>query len=284
MSVGNTTGVNTLFVYCAVVLATAAYIKYCRYVGSGGNTLIRKNAWYAVDVSMVLNAMIRGRACLEMARMQHCAPPMPNKKQVFLFLDQWYSAHGFKNAVLVLVYDGSRCPHKLRNAVSARKRAKLLEKRDKCTSYKALEKILKVRSMFGCVPGGSPVFGRWRVQFSPQSSLQELMCIDGDILFWVKQWVITRKLQQKVLHCGAPFEADAQLVQLERQGIVDGIVTDDGKRMHPCACTTTHTLAHMYTHLHTHSTVDAWFLGGNNILKGFTTRKKQRRLLGDTWR
>ena len=60
-----------------------------------------------------------------------------------------------------------------------------------------------------------------------EKALKKLVHVDADILFWTKEWVKARNLQDKVLLCGAPFEADAQLVQLERQGIVDGIITDD---------------------------------------------------------
>ena len=38
-----------------------------------------------------------------------------------------------------------------------------------------------------------------------------------------------RKLDKKVFLFGTPFEADAQLVQLEQQGVVDAIITDDSK-------------------------------------------------------
>ena len=57
----------------------------------------------------------------------------------------------------------------------------------------------------------------------------QLIGVDTDVIFWVKEWVCVRKLGRKIFFFGAPFEADAQLVQLERQGVVDAIITDDGK-------------------------------------------------------
>ena len=57
---------------------------------------------------------------------------------------------------------------------------------------------------------------------------------------------------------GVSYEADAQMVHLERQGIVDGIITDDGPFVyHPPPHT--YTCAHvMHACMHA---VDAWFLG-----------------------
>ena len=62
-----------------------------------------------------------------------------------------------------------------------------------------------------------------------EKALKQLVCIDADVLYWVKKWVADRKFTEKVLFFGAPYETDAQLVQLEREGIVDGIITDDGE-------------------------------------------------------
>ena len=62
-----------------------------------------------------------------------------------------------------------------------------------------------------------------------ERALKMLVCIDADVLYWVKKWVTVRKLKDKVFFFGAPYETDAQLVQLEREGIVDGIITDDGE-------------------------------------------------------
>ena len=119
---------------------------------------------------------------------------------------------------------------RIRKAASRAKREAAIRARDAARTYAALERVLK-----------------------------ELVSIDADILYWVKQWIKERKYENKVLTFGAPFEADAQMVQLESQGIVDGILTDD---------------------------IDAWFLGGSNIFKGFTTRQsgKYSGIVGGTVR
>lgn len=61
-----------------------------------------------------------------------------------------------------------------------------------------------------------------------EKALKQLLTVDADMLYWTKQWVRRRQLTKQVLFCGAPYEADAQLVQLEKQGLVDAIITDDG--------------------------------------------------------
>ena len=69
-----------------------------------------------------------------------------------------------------------------------------------------------------------------------ERALKLLVCIVGDVLYWVKKWVTARELNGKVFFFGAPYETDAQLVQLERQGIVDGIITGDGEWVRTGAC------------------------------------------------
>ena len=122
MTVHNATGVNTLFIYLALILTSAAFAYYCGHVGSTNahNALIRTGAWYGVDISMVLNSMIRPRGVTALMRLQMCAPPMPTQKEVYAYLDSWYERHKFAGSVLVFVFDGRRCPHKKRNEVSRR--------------------------------------------------------------------------------------------------------------------------------------------------------------------
>ena len=73
-----------------------------------------------------------------------------------------------------------------------------------------------------------------------EKALKQLVCIDADVLYWVKRWVTARKLNNRVLFFGAPFETDAQLVHLQHEGIVDEIITDDGECEHMCASDSCH--------------------------------------------
>ena len=115
MSVGNTTGARSLFISWLCLASSAAYAFFCRHFGKGRpNGLIRRETWYGVDISMVLNALIRGSGKTPILRLQLCTPPMPTRQVVFKYLDQWYSAHALKESYLVFVFDGRRCPHKKR--------------------------------------------------------------------------------------------------------------------------------------------------------------------------
>ena len=116
MGVHNTTGENTLFIYLAVLIAMSVFVTYIRNVGNNSTcgNLIRKRGWFGVNISMVLNAMLRGRGQTEMLRLQQCSPPMSTRKTVYAYLDKWYKVHGFADCILIPVIDGRRCPHKTR--------------------------------------------------------------------------------------------------------------------------------------------------------------------------
>lgn len=145
MTVQNTTGVCTLFVFLAVILMSTAFVTYCKTVGLGNPTgrLTRRDGWYGVDISMVLNALIRRKDVSALMRLQCCEPPMPTKKEVFAFLDAWYDRHKLKECFLIFVFDGRRCPHKRRNEKTRRKRNLVKSKRDSARTMKTLEKTLR---------------------------------------------------------------------------------------------------------------------------------------------
>ena len=120
----------------------------------------------------------------------------PTRKYVYRYLDAWYKTHHFEKSVLVFVFDGRRCPHKTRNIRREQEIADARAEKDRATTFQGLEKALR-----------------------------KLMTVDADMLFWVTKWV---EKKENIFMFGAPYEADAQLVQLERQGVIDAIITNDG--------------------------------------------------------
>ena len=56
--------------------------------------------------------------------------------------------------------------------------------------------------------------------------------IDGDLVFQLTSWVRSMRTKgKKMMVLGAPFEADAQLVKLQMQNLIDCILTQDGDLM-----------------------------------------------------
>ena len=99
MGVHNTTGANTLFIVLSALIALGCYVIYRATVGSDesredrtsdGDMLLRPGAWFAVDISIVLNAMTRGRGLTAFARMhQYLQCPQKNKCSP-THMDSWY--------------------------------------------------------------------------------------------------------------------------------------------------------------------------------------------------
>ena len=83
MAVEGTTGQLSLFYLITTLASTAAY--------AGIQCLLQRKKWYAVDISLVLNAMTYGRGVTDFARTQQCVPPMASKKSVFRYFDEWFA-------------------------------------------------------------------------------------------------------------------------------------------------------------------------------------------------
>lgn len=61
-----------------------------------------------------------------------------------------------------------------------------------------------------------------------RSKLSSISHYNGTIVHCVKRWLLERDdLRDKIKLFGAPFEADAQCVSLEKQGVVDAILSND---------------------------------------------------------
>ena len=63
MTVHNTTDKNSFFIALKDLIGKAAYTQFVRAIGNDDadvSRLQRKGAWFAMDISMVLNSMVRG--------------------------------------------------------------------------------------------------------------------------------------------------------------------------------------------------------------------------------
>ena len=76
--------------------------------------------------------------------------------------------------------------------------------------------------------------------------------------YWVREWIKVRHYDNKVIMFGVSYEADAQMVHLERQGIVDGIITDDGPFVY-------HPPPHTYTCAHVMHACMQWTRGSSAV-------------------
>ena len=79
-----------------------------------------------------------------------------------------------------------------------------------------------------------------------KNALPKTATVNGDLVFQLYSWVQEmRKRGHKMMLMSAPYEADAQLVALQNQGLIDMILSQDGDIvMHrPIACSS---VRHMY--------------------------------------
>ena len=52
--------------------------------------VLQRESWYAVDISLVLCAMTKGKGVTDFARAQQCIPPFPTEETVNNYLNEWY--------------------------------------------------------------------------------------------------------------------------------------------------------------------------------------------------
>lgn len=164
-------------------------------------TIVKKGMWLGVDAMMIMYAMKNTR---DIWRQQTQIPPVP-QTGLWSYAKDWYSRHKFKlnDQVLVLVVDTRECECKiLRRAQRLREQELAWQKVNEATTLAQLEN---------------------------KNALPKTATINGDLMFQLTAWVQEmRKRGNKIMLLGAPFEADAQLVQLQNQGLIDVILSQDG--------------------------------------------------------
>jgi hypothetical protein len=157
--------------------------------------------WLGVDAMMIMYAMKNTK---DIWRQQTQIPPVP-QTGLWSYAKDWYSRHKFKvnDQVLVLVVDTRECDFKtLRRSQRLRQQQLAWQKVNEATTLTQLEN---------------------------KNALPKTATINGDMMFQLTAWVQEmRKRGNKIMLMAAPFEADAQLVQLQNQGLIDVILSQDG--------------------------------------------------------
>ena len=120
-------------------------------------------------------------------------------------MKDWYSRHKFQinEQVVILTLDTRRCPFKRERATQrVREQERAWQKVHETTTLRQLEH---------------------------KNALPKTATINGDMVFQLVSWVqAMRKRGHAIMLLGAPFEADAQLVALQNQGLIDVILSQDG--------------------------------------------------------
>ena len=163
-----------------------------------GNPL-RHGKTYGVDVSMILYAMIY---CANIYRCLSRTPPASVQHLVATWCDEWYRVHQFesKGIKLVFVFDGRDC---------RLKRLRRLQRDEDTRKWQS-------------VAAGA------RTWQELDKANAKLVRVNGHVVHAFCEWARSKIAEDKFCLFGAPFEADVQLVVLEKDGYTDGSLTEDG--------------------------------------------------------
>ena len=176
---------------------------------------------YGVDVSTILYVILNSN---NVYRSLTRKPVVSVKDLVATWLDDWFSAHQFRRlqTKFVFVFDGHELGlKKKRRELRAEHVERWTAQAEAATSWEQYDK-----------------------------SMQKLARVNGHLLLAFCDWVRVKLPPHMFCLFGAPFEADAQLVYLERAGFTHGTLTNDS---------------------------DIYFLeGSRNMYSGFNTRSTRK--------
>lgn len=184
---------------------------------------IGRDDWVAVDACQLLVPISKLADCY---RSLQRPLPRPPRAAVFAKLDRWWSRCKFSSTnVVVLCFDGRVNPLKRRRVPSENARS-------------AAAETAALLQLAGCATASTEAFA----QNSPEDWKELRKSLDRarhdsahyDIVLYalVKEWVLARGYEAHVLTVCAPFEADAQMVSLQQQGLVDKILSEDSDIAH----------------------------------------------------
>ena len=159
---------------------------------------LRSGKSYGVDVSCMLYAII---SCACIYRALTRKPEASVQHLVATWCDEWYRVHKFEelNAKLAFVFDGRDCDLKrLRRKQRREARRRWRQARNDATTWQEMDK-----------------------------ANSNLVRVNGHVLHAFCEWARNKLEPGKYCLFGSPFEADAQLVWLEKHGFIDGILTED---------------------------------------------------------
>ena len=160
--------------------------------------ILENGQWIGVDAMMLLYLM-KTIPAIWSAQTQR--PPVP-QWETENWLDSWLEVHEFqkREQVLVFVLDGRIVAAKTSRS-EERRRQKLVAEAG-MRAARTLKEYEKHQAATAVV--------------------------NGDLVFQFVAWVRDRRKQGvKIMVLGAPFEADAQLVQIQKQGLIDVILSED---------------------------------------------------------
>lgn len=182
---------------------------------------LRRNGAYGVDVSGLLYAII---SCASVYRRLTRVPAASIKAEAAAWLDHWRSVHKFEelNIKLAFVFDG----------------------RDK--GLKRLRRL--ARQAAETKWNQSLLFSEtWQQADKANANLAR---VNGHVIRAFCDWARDTLDDDKYVLFGAPFEADAQLIYIEREGFTNGSLSEDS---------------------------DLFFIeGSKNIYSGFNTRSTKK--------
>lgn len=155
-------------------------------VRTPGN-ILQKGMWLGVDLMMLCYAIISSKSCW---RQQTQLPPIP-QSFAWEYLTSWYNKHKFKQNKQTLVFTSDGRRHQFKAARESERKSR------HASALKAIEAATTLK------------------QIEAKKALPQTATVNGDLMFQIISWVTAmRGRGHRMMILAAPFEADAQLVQV----------------------------------------------------------------------